>query len=234
MSDDLYDRYVKSLTTAAYNAATRPTDEHSIDRQPWHDAQSGSGRAITVAGGLAAHLVRLHAAVTSEHDIEPPLWAWEVARATKAITLTIADRGRDERALVAMAIRRAITRGPAGDPGAEPARMLSTWLFPSGQQVADAAAGQLARHAVDGMHRHQELLAAAWYAVHGLTLVKALAAEQPEAAANGGRPRQETANTRVALRIAVRGVAAADIVEKKAALAEAARVSRPTLDNWLS
>lgn len=232
MSDDIYDRYVKALTIGAYNAATRPTDEYGIDRQPWRDAQAGPRDAINVAGGLAAHLVRLRAAAVSDHD-EPPLWTWEVVRATTAIGLTIANRGRDERALAAMSIRRAIALGPAGDPDAEPARALSAWLFPPGEQVADAAAGQLARHLVTRMDRYQDLLAAAWYAVHGLALVEALATEQPEAGFSGGRPRQETANTRAALRIAVRGVAAADIVTK-AALAEAAGVSRPTLNTWLN
>ncbi|WP_328384447.1 hypothetical protein OHQ88_33640 (plasmid) [Micromonospora zamorensis] len=233
MSDDIYDRYVTALTTLAYNAATRPTHEYGIDSQPWHDAEAGSRKAITRAGGLAAHLVRLHAATAARDHDEPPLWAWEVARATEAITLTIANRDRDERAVTAMAIRRAIALGPAGDPDAEPARALSAWLFPPGQQVADAAAGQLARHILTRSDRYTDLFADAWYAVHGLKLVKALAAEQSTAAPSGGRPRQETATIRAALRLAVRGVAAADIVTK-AALAEAAGVSRPTLDTWLS
>lgn len=221
----IYDKFAAALTAGAYTAATRPAVNHGLDERPWRDAVDlGRRQLITAAGLFAAHAIRLH--VAEEHADDQSAWVPEVADAADAIA---AEPDSDRRALAAMAIRRAITRGPVGDPDTEPARLLAAWLYPA---AADAAAGQLARYVVQNADRYEDLYGPAWYAVHGPDLLRVLVARQPAAAAAGGRPRLEAADVRAALRIAVRGVAAARIMPKTR-LAEMAGASRPTVDNWL-
>ncbi|WP_431728554.1 hypothetical protein [Verrucosispora sp. TAA-831] len=234
MPPGLYLDDARSLVLAAFNAATQDV-RHLGDTadQPWRDAYRRKQLGwLDAAGRIAAHTIRLHAADLRDRDEDPPLWAYEAADASDAINADPVD-DRDRRAVTAMAIRRAISRGPAGDPDAEAGRTLAGWLFPNADADADAPAGHLAVHVLTRADLYRRWSGPAWYAVHGPDLLDVLTDGLPDAGPAGGRPRGETAQTREALRTAVRGVAAARVVPKTR-LATLAGISRPTLDNWLS
>ncbi|MDG4795092.1 hypothetical protein [Micromonospora sp. WMMD1082] len=223
----------QALVVAAFIDATRDTHHlGELAEQPWRDAYRRRQLGwLDAAGLIAAHAIRLHAVDLVDRDDSPPLWAFEVAEAGNAIG-SDPTHDPDRRAVTAMAIRRAISRGPAGDPDAEPGRTLAGWLFPNAD--ADAAAAHLAAHVLAHALRYRKWWGRpAWYAAFGLDLLDVLTEDLPAVDPAGGRPRREEARQREALRVAVAGVHAARIATK-ARIAEAAGISRPTLDSWLA
>ena len=187
-------------------------DVLSPERDVYVDLSSPRPReaATLSAVAIAAHLERSgdHAFLVERHAV------------------ALLSHDTDKRFQAGMLILRDSRDADLGDAD-EPVRLLIKWLTTDAGDPA--VSGHLARWVADHLGTHRDDLRTAWWRLHGLDLVRVLAAGQHGGA---GRPLREQLPTREQLRAAVQLRWAAGAIGKTA-LADAAGISRPTLDTWL-
>ncbi|MEU2201642.1 hypothetical protein [Isoptericola sp. NPDC019482] len=209
----------------------------------WAVAEAGQARIRTghkaarrtlSAGQCAAHALRLTAARDlartadqaghADHGAEAEPWTRALAQAAGPI----GSWDWDERMQGALDLRRTFKDLPEPLPATvRPVRAIAAWLTHAGGAGLIAPTARLAALVLDE-DPSAEILAASWYATHGVRLLAELTREGGPAR---GAADADEARRRDVLRTAVRGVHAARIMSKTD-LAAAAGITRRTLDAW--
>ena len=196
-----------AMWRAADEAGHRPSTGYKLARRTWS------------AGQIAAHALRLAT------DADTP-WGAELSRTAAAIN----SADWDERTYATLALRKTFKdlEGPVS-PELTAVRRVAAWLRLDGGPQLPGATARLCRTAIEQASAE---LGRAWYATHWRDLLEAASGGQP---LSRGRVSGEELERRARLsRAAVAVYEAGDPAITKKALADAAGVTRATLDNWLT
>ena len=184
----------------------RPATGYKLARRTW------------AAGQIASHALRLAA---------DPGTPWGAALHGVAAAINSADW--DERTYATLALRKTFKDLPEPvGPDVVAARRVAAWLRLDGGPQLPAATVRLCRTAQEQASAE---LGRAWYATHGRDLLRVLAERGP--LLQGKATAAERAR-RDDLRLATLAVHDADPTLTKSALANAAGITRITLNSWLA
>lgn len=210
-----------SITTLS-NIATA-----ALDREEFEIAYGTLARPDEAAR-IAAYALRIrYHAEGAEWADATPVGAG-IAFLDSQVGQAITSTDPDLRITTGIALIRGLSGAGAEGEGA---RLVGKWLMNQDDRQRWAAAGYLARWVIAQCPAPYDTVGCGWWRLHGLEAVGTLSAE--ETSRGRGRPSAEQVDSLIPLRTAVmRRYQAGEIT--KVALAEAAGITRRTLDAWLT